>query len=217
MEMLVTARNALVNPSSLATWMLPLPIGRSTATSTTVMMQAVVMDKQADQRKLANRGSRGRGGYSQAMDIMLVYFNVLGKLQSQNTTRPTTAQTMVQVELSVRVFKQMVHVKMWLPMTKTWKMTWPQPKTSWNTWPIPKDLPMTSTASPKFMTNGYCFLNSPSMRPEYVERAPMMRIMMTPVVMPRVARTEGRERMPRETVSAIRTMAPCLFVHELVS
>ena len=47
MAMLVTARNALVKPSSRAMWKLPEPMGRSAATSPTVMRTAVVMDKQA--------------------------------------------------------------------------------------------------------------------------------------------------------------------------
>lgn len=47
MAMFVTARNAPVKPSSRATWKLPEPIGRSAATSPTVIKTAVVMDKQA--------------------------------------------------------------------------------------------------------------------------------------------------------------------------
>lgn len=88
----------------------------------------------------------------QITDIQLVHFSVLGRLRIQNTPNPTAAQTVVQVVLSVRVFKQIVQVRRWLPATKTWKMTCDQPNTSWNTRPKPYGLPMTSTASPKFWT-----------------------------------------------------------------
>lgn len=151
-----------------------------------------------------------RGIDSQAMDIQLVYLSVLGKLRTAKTARPTTAHTMVQVDELVRVFMQMVQVNKWLPMTKTWKMTCAQPKTSWNTRPIPIDLPITSTASPKFCTKGYSLRNSAKTRPEYVERKLITRMRMIPGTRPTVARTEGSDRIPRETVSAIRTMPPCL-------
>lgn len=46
-EMLVTARKALVNCSSRATSMVPVPMGRSIATSPTVMRTARMMEMQA--------------------------------------------------------------------------------------------------------------------------------------------------------------------------
>lgn len=95
-----------------------------------------------------------------------MYFSVLGMLHTQKTAKPTKAHATVHTALSLRLFKQMVHVWMWLPMTKIWKMTWPQPNTSWNRGPMPTDSPMIWTASPKLRTKGYFFRNSPRTRPE---------------------------------------------------
>lgn len=43
------------------------------------------------------------------------------------------------------------------------------------------------------------------------------RIMMMPGTRPRAAMAEGRERMPSETVSAMRTMLPCLYNRGLLA
>jgi hypothetical protein len=51
---------------------------------------------------------------------------------------------------------------------------------------------------------------SASIMPDSVERKLMTRMRMMPGTRPRVATTEGRERIPRETVSAMRTIPPCL-------
>lgn len=52
-----------------------------------------------------------------------MYLSVLGMLHIQNTTRPIKAHATVQTLLSVRVFRQIVHVWIWLPITKTWNRT----------------------------------------------------------------------------------------------
>lgn len=56
------------------------------------------------------------------MDRYETLRNVRGSVKMNSTTRPTTAQTMVQVAWPVMTFMAMVKVKMWLPIVKTKKI-----------------------------------------------------------------------------------------------
>lgn len=55
---------------------------------------------------------------SHAADIQLVYFKVLGMLNSQKTSIPIAAHATVQTVLLVRVFMQIVHMRIWPPRRK---------------------------------------------------------------------------------------------------
>lgn len=119
-------------------------------------------------------------------------------------------RTTVQTVLFVRVFMQIVHIRMCPPRRKICRTVWAQPNTSLKMPPMPIDLPRSPTASPKFWTKGYCLRNSASRRPEYVASALTTHSRIIPGTRPTVARTEGRDRMPRETVSATSRMPPWL-------
>lgn len=123
MAMLLTERKALEKPSVRETS--KLLICRPAATSPTVMSVATVMETQAAGWLLVVclSGSPGEEGSLHAIDIQPVYFIVRGRFRNQKTARPTTAQTIVQVELSVRVLRQIVQVRICDPATKTWKST----------------------------------------------------------------------------------------------
>jgi hypothetical protein len=225
--MLVTARKAGAKPRDLNTWMEAVPNGFSIATSMTVMRTATRMEMQA-LNLLAHSEARCMRIHkidqswlgcsnSHAADIQLVYFKVLGILNNQKINIPIAAHATVQTVLFVRVLMQMVHIRMWPPRRKICRTVWAQPNTSLKTPPIPIDLPTSPTASPKFWTNGYCFRNSASRRPEYVARALTAHRRMIPGTRPTVARTEGSDRIPRETVSATKRMPPWLKVGQLVA
>lgn len=53
----------------------------------------------------------------EAIDRYDTFFNVLGRVNNQSTTKPTTPQTMLQVALSVIEFIAMVNVKICEPIT----------------------------------------------------------------------------------------------------
>lgn len=100
----------------------------------------------------------------EAKEIQLsqeTFRRVLGRSQIQKMTRPTTAQTMVQVALLVRVFRQMVQVRMWEAMLKMRKMVWAAPPNSRATAAAlgPSGRKSTWNASAMLWTQGCATLN----------------------------------------------------------
>lgn len=97
-----------------------------------------------------------KGCISQAIDIYDTLRSVRGIEQMQNTTKPTTAQTIVQVAWPLIAFKAMVNVNRWLAIEKIRKIVCAAPKNS-----LPKGPRSTSPASAMLCTCGYAILNWP--------------------------------------------------------
>lgn len=149
--------------------------------------------------------------------------SALGNVQMIERTAPRNVNAIVQVLCSVIVFIIILNVSTWLPITKIRNSICAAPNTSFPTRAQtrllcalmpPRGARSSSPASAMLCTKGYLSLKEPRTEPVYVARIPKPRIMITPGIRPVTASTEGRERIPREMVSAIMSILHCHHARE---